>query len=136
MTKSVTLKVKGSAGAVIGYDANTMVTFQISYNPHHEKGPEPEYSIYCHGFEWGDSCYSIDFMHKEVKEGDSIELVFGGKEPPTVQGTKRLVVDEKRCLFCQKLSSEVEWLFEKDLFARICSECIEACTSDLNARRA
>ena len=122
--------------SVIGYDSSTMVMFQIGYNPHHEKADQPEYSYHCHGMEWGESCYSLEFVSGEIKEFQNIELQFGGAETPTIAPKKTIVNDEKRCSFCNKLSEEVEVLIEKNFLHRICNECIEECVKVIDERKA
>lgn len=138
MNKSVILKIDGKVVDTFGYNDSTMVTFQIGYNPHHDKGdtPKPEYSYYCHGMEWGDECYSLEFKHGEFKEQQTLELKFGGTEPATTEPEKNIVKDEKRCSFCNKLSDDVETLIQSNYFNRICNECVDECVNVINAKKA
>jgi len=132
MKKSVTLRIDQDEECVVAYDENTMVTFQIGYNPHHEKADDCEYSYYCHGFEWGDKTYSIDFIRGELSEGQKIEIEFGSDKEETVIPDKSLVKDEKRCGFCNKLNTEVDILIEKNFFNRICNVCVQECVKVIN----
>ena len=136
MKKSVILKIDGNKECIIGYDEKTMVTFQIGYNPYYEKGDGREYSYDCHGFEWGDECYSIIFCGKEIKEGQKLELEFGVSENSNIKPTKELVTDEKRCSFCNKLSTEVETLIDNNIMSRICNECVQECVKVINEKNA
>lgn len=138
MNKSVTLKIDGKVTGVIRYNKETMVTFQISYNPHFDKSnpPQLEYSYYCHGMEWGKECYSLEFNHGEIKEKQVIELEFGGRDHPTIEPLKKVVKDEKRCGFCNMLSKDVDVLIERDFLHRICNECVDECVKVINEQNA
>ena len=82
MKKSVNFKIDGAEDIVVGYDKSTMVMFQICYNPHYRKGKGYEYSYYCHGMEWNEESYSIDFCKGEINERQRIEIEFGIEEKP------------------------------------------------------
>jgi hypothetical protein len=113
MKKSVKLKIEGNDELVVNYDESSMITLQISYNPHYMKTKSHEYSYWVHGFEWGDKSYSLEFKRSEIKERQKIEIEFGLDDKATIKPHKKEVLDEAYCSFCQKKSSEVDLLIKK-----------------------
>lgn len=136
MTKTVSLKINGERKAVVAYSKKNTLTFQITYDPYYKKGGQPEYSIYCHGYEWGEASYSVDYSYLPFETKQTIEIVFDSGEKPSTEGSKTLLEHKKDCPFCLKSADEVEYLFERNFMATICSECVEACMRELDEKRA
>ena len=134
MKKSVTLKINGDEKKVIGYDESTIVTCQISYNPHYKKANGKKYSYHCDGFGKEDKSYAYKFCGGEIEEKQIIQIQFDSEEEPNVLPEKREIKFEKRCSFCNKLDSEVEVIIEKNLLHRICNECVDECRKTIEER--
>jgi len=137
MNKSLIVKLNDDQEKIILCNEDISIWATVQNNLNYKKHSFPELQLRISGMEFGDKNYNLEYADIELKEGDSVNISYSSSEEPNSPPTKREEFkDEKKCLFCEKSNKDVEYLFEKDSFRKICSECIEACTKDLESRRA
>jgi hypothetical protein len=90
------------------------------------------------GLRWrDDKHFHLAWTERPLNVGESIhiELVNADAPPTALQMEKEYIEPEKSCSFCDKRASEVEFLVERSLLARICGGCVEICQAEIDNRR-
>jgi hypothetical protein len=101
------------------------------------KGDLPLMRFKVDGLRWrDDEHYHLAWLESALDIGDSVMVrIADSNENASKLIKEELYVEpEKDCVFCRKKSSEVEVLIEKDMFARICNECVATCQEVLDKR--
>ena len=90
------------------------------------------------GLRWReDKHYQLEWGTFRLRVDDRVTIVYehGAREPTPPQSTDEYLMPEPQCAFCYKRASEVEFLVERNVIARICSECVETCRQEIEGRR-
>ena len=101
------------------------------------KGDLPLMRLKVDGLRWrDDEHHHRGWIESALDIGDSVVVTIADSNENVSKLTKEelYVEPEKDCVFCRKKSSEVEVLIEKDMFARICKECVATCQEILDQR--
>ena len=90
------------------------------------------------GLRWrNEEHHHLGWLEKALSVGDTItvRLTDTDEQPSALSKEELFVMPEKDCAFCGKKASKVDVLFEKDVMARICNECVASCQQELDERK-
>ncbi|MFZ3320744.1 MAG: ClpX C4-type zinc finger protein [Usitatibacter sp.] len=140
MKKQFRIQINGDPPLRIDLNANEGVYIRIDSNPAKFAGVGvPLTSLHVEGNRWdGDDYYTLDWGQRTLSLNDNvtIQIVGSADAPTSPEREEKYVAPEKDCSFCQKKASEVQFLIDGGIFARICDECVEVCRGVIEAKRA
>jgi hypothetical protein len=101
--------------------------------------PEPTApTMRVEGLRWRDDRHHhLGWRNWQLQIGESVRIdyVQGDMAPTRLQKEEEYIAPEKACSFCDKRESEVEFLVERRLMARICDDCVLVCQAEIDKRR-
>ena len=101
--------------------------------------PEPTAPTFAvTGLRWRDGKhYHLAWVNRPLNLGDSILIEYSNADaPPTaLEKESEYIAPEDSCSFCHKPASEVEFLVKRSPLARICSDCVQICQTEIDNRR-
>ncbi len=128
----------GSDNLIIDLIEDESVSVQVDCGPEAMwKGDVPLMRLKVDGLRWrDDEHFHLGWLECALDVGDSVtvRILDGNEKTSSPTKEERYVAPEKDCVFCRKKASEVEVLIEKDMFARICNECVATCQEVLEQR--
>lgn len=90
------------------------------------------------GLRWRDDRhYHLAWVTRPLNLGESIQIEYCNADASATafQRETEYIAPEASCGFCDKRASEVEFLIERGLLARICSGCVQICQAEIDNRR-
>ena len=142
MKKQLHIKINDLEPVVIDVIEDESVNISLDQPPtkfQKEKDRIPKTLLKIDGLRWRDNeHYHLGWLEREVVLNDAItiQLKEDNRVPTPLAKEELYEKPEKECSFCHRKASEVKHLVEKDMFNRICDECVKSCQKAIDARKA
>jgi hypothetical protein len=140
MKKQFRIQINAEPPLRIDLNANEGVYIRIDNNPAKfaEAGTLLT-SFHVEGSRWTeDEYFTLEWGKRTLTPTDrvSIHLVESDEAATPPETEEKYVTPEKECSFCEKKASEVQFLVDGGLMARICDECVKVCQGVIEGKRA
>jgi hypothetical protein len=89
------------------------------------------------GLRWRDgSHFQMEWLNQALKLNDkiTIEITKTSKSATVPKSDKQYIAPERTCSFCHKKESEVGYLVDGGIMARICDACVKLCQKAIDER--
>jgi len=138
MRKQIHIRASGKESIVIDVLDDESISVDIDTHPNHFL-PEPAPPTFAvTGLRWRDGKhYHLGWITQPLNLGESVHIEYSSADaaPTPLVQEKEYIAPENTCSFCGKPASEVEYLVEHSLLARICNACVEICQTEIDKRR-
>lgn len=135
------LMIQSTQGEPIVIDVVDDESVQVHLDTHPNRFmPEPTAPTFnVSGLRWrDDKHHHLGWVTRQLAIGESINIgyVIGDAAPSPLEKEEEYVAPEMICNFCDRPTSEVEYLVERTMLARICDECVRTCQAEIDKRKA